>query len=280
MKSAAYKIICILITSHLMLSCQRHDNIDEKNTKKTENDTVKKKFSGIKKTRWGNGKLKQSITYVDGMREGVTKNFNPLGKLVSEIPYSQNMINGTSKNYYEDGNLQSSIDYVNNAKHGKEFWYYESGKLYRESDFKHGKLDGKRTAWYENGNLMYESFFKGGEPGLGLKEYEQNGELSKQPYIITEEIDNIKFTGEYIVLFKLSDNSTNVVFFAGDLTDGKYLNNYLSPIKTHNGKGKTVFNVKPGTILMHTINVVAKKKTSMRNMLVAQKKVNIAVENR
>jgi hypothetical protein len=127
---------------------------------------------------------------------------------------------------------------------------------------------------------MSEAPFKNGQPGIGLEEYDKDGNMEKKPYIIVDEIDNTNTIGEYIIKYRLSDGSKGVKFYAGELTDGIYFNPILSPIKSKNGVGTTVLSVKKGSFIMHSVNIVAKKRTLMRNDYIVQKKVNIAVENR
>jgi len=276
-----FQVLVLTIIAGLFLYSCWSDQVKKGNDKGTEDQKDKKgKFTGEKKYYWENGNLKASIMYVDGMREGINKNYSRSGKLLSIVPFSQNMINGESKQYYFDGKLNSTINYVNDTKHGLERWYYENGKLYQVSNYKYGKLDGMKIRYYDNGKLMCEAPFKEGQPGLGLKEYNKDGSLKKRPYIIVTETDNTKTTREYIITFKLSDGSSSTRFYAGKLTDDKYFNSMLSPVPSKHGVGKTVLNVKKGTFIMHSVNIVAKRKTLMKNYYIVSKKINIAAENR
>lgn len=258
-------------------SCQ-WSNSAEKN--KNDSDSTKKYFSGEKKMYWKNGKLKATIQYVNGMREGINKNYSSSGKLQSIVPYSKNQIEGESIQYYPSGKVHSKINYRHGAKNGTEIWYYENGELYQVSEYKYGKLHGVQKKYHENGKLMSEAVYKNGMPGLGLKEYKEDGTLMPAPYILVKEKDNTLMTGEYIITYKLSDKSYNPKFYAGSLIDGKYFDKSISPIKTINGEGKSVIKLPKGQFMMHTVNVVAVKKTKYRNFYIIQKSVNIAIENR
>ena len=280
MRPFIIKILIICLSAPLFFSsCQLIGTGD----KSVESDTAvaaKKKYTGVVKHYWENGNLKASINYVDGKREGINKNYSRTGKLISVVPFSNNMINGESKQYYPDGKIHSIITYINNVKNGNEEWYYENGELYQKSNYIYGKLDGEQLKYHKNGKLMCEAVFKGGKPGTGLKEYNPNGTLKEEPYIIVSEQNKLSTTGEYIIKYRLSDESVSVKFYAGELVNGKYFSSLLSPIPTKNGVGTTKLKLNKGSFMMHTVNIIAKKKTHYRNEYITQKKVNIAIENR
>ena len=280
MKYFILKIVTLL----LIFSCSACQYIKPKEeTNKNNNEsseTIKKKYTGEKKIYWDNKVLKASIQYVDGMREGINKNYSRSGKLISIVPFSHNKINGESKQFYPDGQLHSTINYINDVKQGPEKWYYENGNLYQESNYLHGKIDGIRKKYYKNGKIMSEAPYKYGEPGLGLKEYREDGSMIKFPKISVEEIDNLQSTGEYIIKYRLNRNIYNTKFYAGDLEKNGYFSRRLSPIESINGVGKSVIRLDKGSFMMYTVNVIAIGKTKFRNEYVTQKKINIAIENR
>jgi hypothetical protein len=280
MKLHVFNLLSFIILIFFASGCQWHAEKSAKDVEMAQDDTVKVKFTGEKKLYWENGKVKAVIQYQNGMREGINKNYSPGGELQSIVPFSNNLINGESVQYYPDGSVHSRINYLNGAKHGMEKWYYENGQLYQQSQYDYGKLEGKQMKYHKNGQLMSEAGFKDGQPGRDLKEYDAGGNPKKLPVIVVEEEDNIALTGEYIIRYRMSDGSKNAKFYAGELTGGTYFNPMLSTIPTINGVGKTVLDVKKGTFMMHTINVVATRKTYFRNTHIAQKKVDIAVENR
>ena len=83
-----------------------------------------------------NGQEQDKVTYVEGIKNGLTINWYETG---------QKRVEGQ----WEDGQL-----------HGKWVWYYENGKIDREIAYK-DKI-GKLIEYYENGNISVQgSFIKG-----------------------------------------------------------------------------------------------------------------------
>ena len=90
-------------------------------TKKVDNDTIL-----VKKTVYdrGNklsdtsyffqtGKLTQTISYKNGLEDGVSKEYWPNGQLRGEVSYKQGVADGVVRNYSAGGELLTQLLYVN-----------------------------------------------------------------------------------------------------------------------------------------------------------------------
>ncbi len=179
---------------------------------KAQNDIMyingeKEAFTGIARTYFDNGNIKEEIEFKNGMKDGTSKEYarngslreeaefkngevNGIrkmyydsGKLLLSQEWKDNEINGISKDYYENGNLSyESID-INGKKDGFIKFYYEDGTLERETSFKMGIQDGPTRTYFENGQLSSEGNYKNNIQEGKYKEYYENG--------------NIRLTGQY-----------------------------------------------------------------------------------
>ena len=142
-----------------------------------------KAFTGIIKSYYDNGALKEDIPYKDGKENGIGKGYYPNGNLESEINYKDGKKEGLSKLYYENGNLLMEANYKDDKSEGLFKSYYENGNLLSEDNYKDDKLEGLSKSYYENGNLLSEGNYKDGKKD-GISEfYYENGKLqSKMTY--------------------------------------------------------------------------------------------------
>lgn len=59
------------------------------------------------------GKLIQTISYKNGLEDGVSKEYWPDGRLRGEVSYTQGVVNGSVKSYSAGGELLTRLIYVN-----------------------------------------------------------------------------------------------------------------------------------------------------------------------
>lgn len=226
-----------------------------------------------------NGSIKSEISVKGNLRDGITKNYSKYGYLLSEVNYVNNKKDGPAVNYYSSGKMHSKLMYKSGVKNGDSFWYYKSGKVFRINPFKNGKLNGIQKFYYENGRIMAEVPYKNGQPGIGLKEYTEKGKLlDSYPTIKFEEVNQIYLHQQFILKMYLSNKSTRVKFYLGDLTDSKYLNDDLQGITVNGGTGTQEYRVYPGTVKMKKVNIVAEYTTNLGMPYITQKTYNLALQ--
>ena len=121
-----------------------------------------KAFTGIIKSYYDNGALKEDIPYKDGKEEGLLKRYYENGNLLSEINLKDGKKEGLSKLYYENGNLLMEANYKDDKSEGLFKSYYENGNLLSEGNYKDGKKDGISEFYYENGKLQSKMTYKDG----------------------------------------------------------------------------------------------------------------------
>ena len=228
-----------------------------------------------------NGRLKSSTEAIGKLRNGISKDYRSDGTLENEIAYIQNRKHGLARSYYSDGKtVKNEVPYINGYRHGTVKWYYQSGDLYRETPYETNSINGIRRTYYENGNLQAELPYLNSQPGIGLKEYTQEGKLKDLNKVIQiREEDRISLDNSFTVILSISGGVKNAEFYTGKLTEGIYWNENLTPIPTEKGTGRIRVLVSRGTFKMETLNLVARMKTSLGHTLILQKEYHLAVEN-
>jgi len=229
-----------------------------------------------------NGRLKSSTEALGELRQGVSREYRSDGTLENEIHYVQNRKHGLARNYYTDGKtVKNEIPYVDGYRHGLAKWNYASGRLYRETPYVNNTINGIRHTYYESGRLQAELPYNSSQPGIGLKEYTQDGKLKEfDEVIVIREENRISLDNSFTLVLTISDATRNVEFYQGDLTARAFWNDQLSPVITEKGTGKINIFVSRGTFKMETLNIVARIKTSLGHTLILQKEYHLAVENK
>jgi antitoxin component YwqK of YwqJK toxin-antitoxin module len=236
----------------------------------------------VVKEYYPDGSLKSETEAMGKLRQGASKEYRKDGTLENLINYQNNRKHGPAYNYYPDGStVKLEINYVNGYKSGETKWFYPDGNVYRVTPYVNGKIIGIRRTYYENGTLQAEMPFMDSQPGMGLKEYRQDGSPRKlDTKIVFSERDRISMDNTFRLTITLSDGSRNVEYFSGKLTDGKFWNDQLAPVRTEYGAGIMEFYVSKGTFKMETLNIVARVKTSLDNYLIIQREYHLALENK
>ena len=223
----------------------------------------------------------QEVHSVDGLK----KYYREDGRLKSEVHYNEEgMKHGLARNYYvTTGKLQFEIEYNQGAKHGWTRTYYEDGEsLYKETQYVDGLKNGKENLYYENGQLQASMEYKEGQLGMGLKEYKEDGQEKGKtdPKIRVKEKNTLAMNNQYLLEFTLDPKTKRVEFFQGELTEGKYWNDYMDPIPTSNGVGRLEIYLPKGSYTMKELKIVAKVKTRLRNYRLFTMDYNLAIDNK
>ncbi|MBE0674313.1 MAG: hypothetical protein IH591_06595 [Bacteroidales bacterium] len=174
---------------------------------------VSVKFTGVRSYQSG-GRLDKEVSFVKGVRNGLTKSYYPAGGVKQIINYTNGLKTDTAKWFYEDGSLFRSTPYVNDTIHGLQCQYYRSGRL-------------KASMSYIMGNRVAD-----------LEEYYDNGKIK----IFRREITIIKRDeyaerGVYKIFAELDNKSTPVKFYRGELKNGVFNTEMVSEITTSGGTG-------------------------------------------
>ncbi len=124
---------------------------------------VNGKKEGLGKTYQEGGSLLSDQPYINDMKNGIKKSYTANGAIYAEATYVDDKLNGISKSYYSSGELKEVATYLNDTIIGISKYYYKDGKLEAELPHAHGKMDGTYKTYYENGNLSAECNYVDGK---------------------------------------------------------------------------------------------------------------------
>jgi len=267
MQRFIFPVLVLFLLAVLATSCKNSVLLGHR---EEVTDTIDSgKDTTLSRAYYENGALKSVSQMKKGLRNGLTKNYYQNGALLSEIYYTNGLRNGIAVDYYKEGGIHARIPYRNDLKEGEAVWYYPSGKPYRITPYRQNTIDGIQRFYYESGQIQAEVPWKTGQRGTGLKEYTQSGKLIKEPSII---VKPERLNNAIILRLSLSDDSRNVTFYQGELTEGRYLNPDLRQLKTIDGKSYIQFQPLEPETPSKEFHIVAIKKTSLRNQQILYKK--------
>lgn len=103
------------------------------------------------------------ITFVNGLKDGITQFVAKDGVVLSEVEYKNDVIHGISRQYYQSGNVLSTTYYENGKPNGKFTAYYESGIKQLETDYLNGEIHGAFITYDEFGDKISECFYHNGK---------------------------------------------------------------------------------------------------------------------
>ena len=105
-----------------------------------------------------NAQLKYKITFVNGVKNGISKTWHENGQLKEEVSYIDNKRESILKSWYENGNINHELIYLNGKWNGYYKTWNEGGILTELSNGIHGKEFGITKYWYDNGCIKQEVF--------------------------------------------------------------------------------------------------------------------------
>jgi antitoxin component YwqK of YwqJK toxin-antitoxin module len=83
-----------------------------------------------------NGKIAESIDYINGKKEGELRKYFPEGNIMTEGTYVNDQLEGDFTLYFPNGNIQIKGKYKDGRQIGNWSYFDEEGKEVSEDDFK------------------------------------------------------------------------------------------------------------------------------------------------
>lgn len=191
-------ILILFVTLFTSCNLFRAENATTPEEVQTAVPEVSVKFTGVK-PYYVNGELDKEVTFVKGVRNGITKTYYPSGGLKQVLYYNNALRTDTARWFYEDGKLFRTTPYVMDTIHGAQVQYYRSGRI-------------KARMSYDMGLRLPD-----------LEEYYDNGKLKiyKREIVITTR-DEYEERGVFKVFAELDVKPTVVVFYRGELVNGAF----------------------------------------------------------
>lgn len=135
------------------------------------------KYSGKQYLLYPNKDTAFVKMYLNGMLEGVQKQWYPNGVLAEERLYVSNKKEGQHKGWWENGKPKYCYQFYNDEYQGEVQEWYFSGQLFKRFHYEKGQEEGSERLWFEDGSVRANYVIKKGKKyGLiGIK-------LCKNPY--------------------------------------------------------------------------------------------------
>jgi antitoxin component YwqK of YwqJK toxin-antitoxin module len=138
------------------------------------------------------GTLSETITYVDGVKQGVSRRFDSSGDVVGGSVFEQDVLvaegitrkdgrkNGPWKDYWPNGTLRAEGMYVEDEREGDWVFYRESGEKEQQGSYMNGAVHGLWTWWYAGGDIHRKERYTRGELNGEFLELDTAGEALVQ----------------------------------------------------------------------------------------------------
>ncbi len=159
-----------------------HDNLlqDAKETKQLEQ----------RQTYHSNGRVAISATYYNGRPDGIRRDFDTLGKVVNGYQYQDGWLRyegitdlnglrqGLWKEYYPTGELRSKGNYKNSRQVGEWLFYFPDKKIEISGSYdSKGKKSGDWFWFYPSGDTMVVAYYEAGELEGRYVEYDEENKI-------------------------------------------------------------------------------------------------------
>jgi uncharacterized protein len=173
--------------------------------------------------------LVQTITFSQGLREGLAVSFYPNANKQIEAEYRSNRLNGFYKEYDRTGSLKTEIvfkdsirvgpyreyygregqpdfvnpkqlkvegQYVNGNRHGKWVTFYNTGDLAVVQTYENGKVEGPHIEYSSDGNILLQVNYRNDLPHGQFTRFAFGGIVEQ-----TGEFENGRRVGKWITYF-------------------------------------------------------------------------------
>ena len=196
-------------------------------------------------------------------------------RLIKEITFKNGVREGEMKSYYQGGQLYQRFWYEKGLREDSAVWYFLEGQVFRTTPFRHDTIDGIQKQYYRNGKLRARIKYVKGLRSPFFEEYNNQGKvITGYPVIVAEIKDNYKTSGQVGIALSISNKSSKVTFYRGELTNGLFDTTKCARIKTVDGKA-VIDMKKSSTPQKEFVNVVAEIITGFGNRYITSKKIDL-----
>ena len=184
----------------------------------------------IKGYVYQNGFLRyEGITDLNGLRQGVWKEYYETGELRSKGSYKNSITVGKWEFYFPNKTIEISGRYNNKGrKEGEWIWYYPNGEILLSENWLNGELDGPYIEYDEEGEILAQGeYLEGAEEGEWF--YRNNQTIERGKY----------YDGMRIGTWKIWFPNGNLAFeieYDQDLYNGKYIAYWENGMRRITGK--------------------------------------------
>lgn len=153
-----------------------------------------------KKTTWyKNKQVRETLHFVEGVRDGEFEQFYPNGSLKEKGTYKNDQLHGTYTGFYKNGQTRFVLNYEHGNKTGYNVLYFENGQMEQEVSIENGKINGTFKSWYPSGNPMKEIHYLNGVLHGRNASWHVDGSLAQDGYYSHGKKDSIHKTFEIFI---------------------------------------------------------------------------------
>jgi len=215
-----------------------------------------------------------SITVHDTGYTGIKQYMS--GKyLVKEVTFRNGVREGLMKQFYQTGEVRQTFLYKNGLREDSSIWYFQEGQIFRTTPYKRDTIDGIQKQYFRTGQLKAKIGYSKGLRTTFFEEYTAQGKLiGGYPSLVVNIKDNYKLRGIYNISLELSDKSVNVKYYRGDLSKGVFDTAHCKVIKVVKGIGSFDL-IKSGSPKPPYAGVIAEILTDFGNGYLVYKKIDL-----
>ena len=218
--------------------------------------------------------VSDSLTVPDTGYTGI-KRYMARKTLFKEVTFKNGVRHGLMKTFYQTGEVRQTFWYENGFREDSSIWYFQEGQPFRSTPYKRDTIDGIQKQYYRTGRLKARIGYSGGLRSTYFEEFPPEGKLvGGYPTLITSSKDDYRTKGIYRISLELSDKSTGVKFYRGDLKNGLFDTAHCEPIKTIKGVGILDLK-KTGSPKTAYVGVIAQILTNFGNNYLVYKKIEV-----
>jgi hypothetical protein len=195
--------------------------------------------------------------------------------LVKEVTFKNGVREGLMKSFYQTGQVRQTFWYINGLREDSAKWYYQEGQVFRSTPYKKDTIDGIQKQYFRNGRLKAKLGYNKGLRTQYLEEFSLTGKLvSGYPGLTVSVQDDYRAKGIYRISLALSDKSTKVKYYRGDISDGVFDTTLCKTINTKKGIGYLDLK-KTGSAKTGYVGVIAEILTNYGNNYLVYKKIEL-----
>jgi hypothetical protein len=222
--------------------------------------------------------VRDSVTVPDTGYTGIMQYMS--GKtLVKEVTFKNGVREGLMKSFYKTGDVRQTSWYKNGLREDSSIWYYQEGQKFRATPYKKDTVDGIQVQYYRTGRLRAKLGYSKGIRTTFFQEYTPEGKIvGGYPSLIVKTMDDYKTRGTFTVSLSLSDKSTKVRYWCGDISDALFDTTHCKKINTIRGIGSLVMK-KTDSHKSSSVSVIAEILTNFGNNYLVFKKIELPYDD-
>lgn len=203
------------------------------------------------------------------------KQYTSQSYLIKEVTFKNGIRHGLMKTFYQNGKLRQTFWYENGLRQDSSRWYYLEGQLFRTTPYKNDTVDGIQKQYYRTGRLKARIGYSRGFRTPYLEEYGSDGKLvTGYPELLVNTKDEYSSKGTYRITLSLSDKSTRVRYYLGDMSAGVFDTTAVKKISQSKGIANIILR-KTSSGGRNSVDVIAEILTGFGNNNLVWKKIDL-----